>query len=76
MPKNVGDDGVRGPHCFLRAEGDRVALLGIGESIIEWEAFSCGIFNWEDDGREKTMAEWYEVDDSAGEAACSESPLG
>jgi len=76
MPNNVGEDGVRRPPCFLRADGHRVALLGIGESIIGRVVFSCGIFNWEDDGREKIMADWYEVDDSTGEAACSESPLG
>lgn len=45
MPKKVGEDGVRSPPCFLRAEGDRQALLGIGESTIGSAVFSCGIFN-------------------------------
>lgn len=57
IPKKVGEDGVRSPPCFLRAEGDKQALLGIGERTIGRAVFSCGIFNWEEDGLEKTIAD-------------------
>ena len=57
MPNRVGEDGVRSPPCFLRAEGDKQALLGIGERTIGSAVFSCGMFNWEEDGLEKTIAD-------------------
>lgn len=75
MPKKVGELGVRRPLCFLRADGDNVALLGIGERTIGRVVFSCGMFNWEDEGREKTIVDGYRLGDSAGVTG-SEIPLG
>lgn len=45
MPKKVGEDGVRSPPCFLGTEGDKQALLRIGERAIGGVVFNCGMLN-------------------------------
>lgn len=41
----VGDEGVRSPLCFLKVEGDKAALLGIGDRTIGSVVFNCAMFN-------------------------------
>lgn len=57
MPKKVGEDGVRSPPCFLGIEGDKQALLRIGEKAIGGVVFNWGMLNWEEDGLEKTTTD-------------------